>query len=89
MVREVGLVAVARTTSTTVLAHSAAAPLRSRTIVLMVQAASFAVSGVPSDHLACGTVVKVKTRPPPDCFQDVAKSGSKVIDPRLYWISLG
>src|SRR5215470_18692524 len=88
-VREPGLVALARTMSTTVLAHRAAAPLRSRTMVLIVHAASCAVSGLPSDHLACGTIANVSVRPPFDSFQEVAKSGSKPIVLRSYWISLG
>ncbi len=71
------------------LAQLAAAPLRSRTIVLMVQATSAAVSGLPSDHTAFGTVVNVHVRPWLDSFQLEAKSGSKSRLCKLYWMILG
>ena len=57
-------------------------------IVLKVQAASCAVSGLPSDHLAFGTVWKVQTLPPSDICQLVAKSGT-IASLGLYWTSEG
>src|SRR5436190_628980 len=46
------------------------------TTVLMVQAASWAVSGRPSDHLAPLLVVNVMVRPPSVTCQLLAKSGT-------------
>ena len=56
--------------------------------MLMVQAASAAVSGFPSDHLACGRVWKVQVRPLADSLQLVAKSGT-ISKFALYWVSCG
>src|SRR5213078_3089052 len=47
------------------------------TSVLKVNAASFAVSGWPSDHVAFGAVSNVHVSPSDDVFQDDAKSGRK------------
>src|SRR4029077_4099497 len=48
------------------------------TSVLIVQAASSAVSGFPSDHLAFGTVWNVQVRPSFDVSHLVANSGVKL-----------
>ena len=45
-------------------------------IVLIVHAASAAISGLPSDHFAFGLVWKVQVRPSGEVVQLVAKSGS-------------
>jgi hypothetical protein len=45
--------------------------------VLIVHAASAAVSGAPSLHLAFGCVLNVQVLPPFDGFHDFAKNGAK------------
>ena len=54
----------------------AVGPFWNLRMVLYVQAASAAVSGLPSDHLAPAWVWNVQTRPPSLCCQLRAKSGT-------------
>src|SRR5690242_11017479 len=54
--------------------------------VLIVQAASLAVSGLPSVQTACARVLNVQVLPPFDGFQEVAKSGAKREFDLSYWI---
>ncbi len=59
------------------------------TSVLIVQAASSAVIGLPSDHFAFGRVLNVQVLPPSLDFQDVAKSGTNSAFVLSYWIRNG
>ena len=54
----------------------AVAPFLYLRSVLIVQAASAAVSGLPSLHLACGCVLNVQVLPPFEAFHDFAKNGA-------------
>jgi hypothetical protein len=51
-------------------------------MVLKVQAASAAVSGLPSDHFAFGWVVKVQVRPSGEVFQRSHEGAGHGHDPR-------
>ena len=64
------------------------APLANFMMVLNVQAASCAVSGLPSDHFAFGWVVKVQVRPSGEVFQLRAKF-STIFSDGVYWTSVG
>ena len=68
--------AVALTMCATSPAELAVGPLWYFKIVVKVQAASAAVSGLPSDHFAPLTVWNVQTLPPSVTVQLVAKSGT-------------
>src|ERR1043166_6268384 len=57
--------------------------------VLIVQAASFAVSGWPSVHFAPERVVNVQVLPPSLAFHEVAKSGTNLLFDLSYWIRNG
>ncbi len=57
-------------------AHWPAGPFWYFITSLIVHATSAAVSGFPSDHLACGPVWKVQVRPSEEVDQLVAKSGT-------------
>src|SRR5215208_6186695 len=72
-------------------AATAVGPLANFTVVLIVQAASSAVSGLPSDHLPPGRTLKVHVLPSGVCDQDSAQSPSNVYFPfsYLYWTSCG
>jgi hypothetical protein len=54
----------------------AVAPSLYLTSVLIVQAASAAVSGLPSLHLACGWVLNVHDLPSFEACHEVAKNGA-------------
>ena len=69
-------------------AELAVGPLTYLRIELIVHAASAAVSGRPSDHLARGRVWKVQVSPSAECCQLVAKSGT-MFRLALYWTSSG
>ena len=84
----VGLVACAPVTCASAPAAVAVGPFTYFSSMLMVQAASAAVSGFPSDHLAFGRVWKVQVRPSGDSVQLVAKSGT-ISRFALYWVSWG
>ena len=66
----------------------AAVPFWNATSVLIVHAASEAVSGFPSDHLAPGRVWKVHVFPSVETCQLVAKSAVKW-RLRSYWTRNG
>ena len=70
-------------------AELAVAPPLYLTAVLIVHAASAAVSGWPSDQTAPLRVLNVHVLPPFDAFHDVAKSGAKLWFALSYWISSG
>src|SRR5262245_25195692 len=57
-------------------ASLAAPPLWYLMSVLIVQAASPAVNGLPSLHLALGCVLNVHVLPPFEAFHDFAKNGA-------------
>jgi hypothetical protein len=57
--------------------------------VLIVQAASLAVSGLPSVHTAFARVLNVHVLPPFDGFHEVAKSDTKREFDLSYWMSIG
>ena len=59
------------------------------TAVVIVQAASAAVSGWPSVHFALATVVNVQVLPSFDTCHDLAKSGANCRFVRSYWMSDG
>src|ERR1022692_1949890 len=69
-------------------AHCPAGPFLYFMTSLMVQATSAAVSGLPSDHFAFGTVWKVQVRPSAEADQLRAKSAS-IPSLELYWTSCG
>ena len=57
--------------------------------VLIVHAASRAVRGLPSDHLAPLRVWNVQFLPPFEIVHDVAKSGVNFLFCLSYWIRKG
>ena len=69
-------------------AELAVAPFANFRMVLKVQAASAAVSGLPSDHFAFGWVVKVQVRPSGEVVQLRAKF-STIFSAGVYWTSVG
>src|ERR1022692_531213 len=69
-------------------AELAVGPFSYFRLSLIVQAASDAVSGLPSDHFAFGTVWNVQVSPFFDWVQLVAKSGA-ICSAALYWTSCG
>ena len=69
-------------------AELAVAPSANFKMVLKVQAASAAVSGLPSDHFAFGWVWKVQVRPSGETCQLRAKSGT-IFSAGVYWTSSG
>ena len=68
-------------------ASDAAGPFAYLRIVLPVQAASSAVSGLPSDHLP-GLSVNVQVRPSFEVFHDFAQSPT-ILKCVSYWTSVG
>ena len=57
--------------------------------VLILQAASSAVSGWPSDHFAPWTVLNVQVLPSAEVDHDFAKSGMNFAFSLSYWIRVG
>src|SRR5512142_3012984 len=86
--RVVAFGAVALAMCAVVPAELAVGPLANFRMVLNVQAASAAVSGFPSDHLAFGWVWNVQVRPSALSCQLRAKSGTNWSF-WLYWTRYG
>ena len=70
-------------------AEFAAPPSLYLTSVLIVQAASSAVSGWPSDHFAPSTVLNVQVFPSAEVDHDLAKSGANFWFVLSYWTRKG
>ncbi len=69
-----GSVASALLTCATPAAATAVGPFWYSTVVLIVQAASSAVIGLPSDHLVSGLSLNVQSLPSAECVQESAQS---------------